>query len=98
MTIYDDQIKQLEAIAQRTDLPYERRLTDTALWFVKNKDRIPRDNLAARMDFAEKTMEIFIELLAMSLERMQEAEGRSHSSSLWLPNGINFSGDPTRFD
>jgi len=89
----DAMIKRLEEIAERTDLPYEKRLMETALWFHKNKDHIPREAVDKRCDFLEKTLDCVLEMLAMSLQRMQEAEGRASSSSLWLPNGMKIGGD-----
>ncbi len=86
-------IRRLEEIAARTELPYERRLVDTAVWFHKNKDLIPREALDKRVDFLEKTVDILLEMLAMNLERLQGTEGRAASSSLWLPNGMKMTGD-----
>lgn len=95
MTDMSDLIKKAEEISARTELPYERRLVDTAVWFIKNKDRIPREDLPKRCDFLEKTLEITLELFALSLDRQHKIEGRSQS--LWLPNGMKVSGDLTRF-
>ncbi len=89
----DPMIRRLEEIAARTELPYERRLVDTAVWFHKNKDLIPREALDKRVDFLEKTVDILLEMLAMNLERLQGTEGRAASSSLWLPNGMKMTGD-----
>ena len=91
--IDDAMIKKLEEIAERTDLPYEKRLMETALWFHKNKDRMPSDDLRKRLDFMELVMDHLMEMMAMSLQRMQEAEGRAYSSNLWLPNGMKIGGD-----
>jgi hypothetical protein len=94
----DTLIKQIEEIASRTDLPFEKRLMDTAVWFHKNKDQVPREDLPKRLDFMEKTLDIMLELVAMSLERMQEAEKSPlASSSLYLPNGITMTGSARKF-
>jgi hypothetical protein len=89
----DPMIQKLEDIAHRTELPYEKRLMETALWFHKNKDRIPREAMAKRVDFLETAVDCLLEMLAMNLERLQGTEGRAASSSLWLPNGMKMNGD-----
>jgi len=81
-------INQLEHLSSDGRLPLEKRLVDTAVWYHKNKDRIPRNAVEKRLDFLEKTFDIFLEMIAMSVERTQLLEGRSKSENLWLPNGI----------
>ena len=89
MTEFTDQlINQLEQLSTNTHLPLEKRLIDTAVWYHRNKDRIPRNAVEKRLEFLEKTFDIFLELVAMSTERMQLNEGRHKSASLWLPNGM----------
>lgn len=63
----------------------EKRLADTAVWFYSNRDRIARDNLAARQAFLEKAFWIQLEINALLLERLRKATGSSH---LWLPKGM----------
>ncbi len=89
-------IRELEELQTRGYLPLEKRLVDTAVWFHKNKDRFPRENLPARVDFLEKTMDIFLEMMALSVSRLQEAEGRGKSEHLWLPAGMTMNGDPRK--
>jgi len=36
--------------------------------------------------------------MAMSMDRIQKAEGRRKSDSLWLPNGMTMTGDVREFD
>ena len=81
-----DALDQLVATAGH--LPLERRLIDTAVWFHRNKPRLARENLMGRVDFLEKTCDILIELCALTLQRMQNVEGRPKSQSLWLPKGM----------
>lgn len=88
MTDVSDLLKNLDEIKKQTNLPLERRLLDTALWFHKNKDHIPRENVNARIDFLEKAFDCHLEMMVMYLDRMQEVEGRKQGSSLWLPNGM----------
>jgi hypothetical protein len=86
--ITQELIQKLEHLSTETRLPLEKRLIDTAVWYHKNKDRIPKEDLGKRLDFMEKTFDIFLEMIAMSVDRMQISEGRSKSENLWLPNGI----------
>ncbi len=81
-------IKQLESISAETHLPLEKRLVDTAVWFHHNKDRIPKHEVEKKVEFLTVALDIFIEMTALLVDRMQEVEGRSKSASLWLPNGM----------
>lgn len=74
--------------------PLERRLADTAVWFYSNKDRIARDNLAARQAFLEKAFWIQLEINALLLERLRKVGG---SEGLWLPSGMLMNGDVHEF-
>lgn len=78
-------LQQLEKIDAQAHLPLERRLIETAVWFHRNQPRIPDQDLKRRLDFTEKSLDILLEILGMTIERIQELEGRSASSSLWLP-------------
>jgi len=69
--------------------PLERRLADTAVWFYNNRDRIARDNLAARQAFLEKAFWIQLEINALLLERLRKQSG---SEALWLPSGMMMDG------
>ena len=86
-------IDKLEAIHGETHLPLEKRLIDTAVWYHRNKDRIPPHDLQKRMDFMTKAFDIQLELTAMLVDRMQKAEGRVKSNSLWLPRGGTYTED-----
>lgn len=96
MADLNDLLKEVDEISTRTHLPYERRLCDTAVWFIKNKDRVPKEDVHKRLEFLEKGFLCMLELFAMSLDRQQQVENRP-GSSLWLPNGLNARGDMTRF-
>lgn len=89
-------IKELEEISSNEHRTLERRLIDTAVWFHKNKDRIPREALDKRCDFLEIALDILLELTALNIQRLREYEGHS-SENLWLPRGIMGTGDMTRF-
>lgn len=90
-------IDALEEISLMTHLPLEQRLVDTALWYYRNRPRIAQENLPKRLEFAEKSLEIIIEMFALTVQRLQRAEGRPKSSSLWLPAGMEAKGDIRRF-
>jgi hypothetical protein len=77
--------------------PLEQRLADTTVWFYKNKDRIPRDNLAGRQAFLEKAFWIALEINALLLERVHELEGMKPGASLWMPRGVTVNGDVRKF-
>ena len=100
--INDSLIRKLEEISTETHLPLEQRLIDTAIWYHKNRERIPSENLKSRLDFTEKAFDIMLEMIAMLVNRMQLAEGRPKSRSLWMPNGMKVTntetGKTTRFD
>jgi hypothetical protein len=91
--ITDELINKLEEITTQTHLPLERRLIDTAVWFHRNKDRIPRHEVTRRLDFIEKAFDCHVEMLIMLVERMQLNEGRRGSESLWMPRGGTFIDD-----
>lgn len=80
-------IKELEQITDDHMNPLEKRLKDTAIWFFHNKDRIPRENVLARLEFQEKVMNCILEMQIMLVERLQKNEGR-RSSELFLPRGM----------
>lgn len=88
-------IEELYHNAQVAERPLEQRLADTAAWFFNNKDRIPAMDLAKRCEFLTKTCLLLIEICALSTDRIHQAEGKS--SNLWLPRGVNASGDVKKF-
>ena len=89
-------IKELEEISSNEHRPLERRLIDTAVWFSKNKDRIPKHDLEKKVEFLTQTMNILLELFALNIERLRQVDGHT-SERLWLPKGLNASGDMKRF-
>lgn len=95
--ITSELIAKLESIQNNNSMPLEKRLIDMAIWFTKNKDAIPRNEVLKRLDFLTKTLDIHLEMVAMLADRLQTAEGRRKSSSLWLPNGMSVEGDITNF-
>tara|TARA_Y100000310_G_C20656784_1_gene802385 strand:- start:1150 stop:1446 length:297 start_codon:yes stop_codon:yes gene_type:complete len=95
-TVSKELMAQLEQIQENTQLPLEKRLIQTAIWFHKNKGRIPRENLSKRVDFLELMLDITLEINAMLVQRMQRGEGRT-DTPLWLPSGMQVSGDVRKF-
>jgi len=64
-------------------------MANFTIWFYKNRDRIPVNNLTARQAFIEKSMWIMTELMALLIERQHDLEALKRGRSrLWLPNGI----------
>lgn len=70
----------------------ERRVSDLTLWFYKNKDSIPPEDLQKRVDFLEKSIWILIEISALQADRIHELEDRSKSKVLFLPKGMRVEG------
>lgn len=81
--------------AQHAEKPLEQRLADTAAWFFSRKDDLSRDNLASRQDFLEKTCWLLIEICALQTDRIHKLEG--NKAGLWLPAGIQVTGDVRKF-
>jgi hypothetical protein len=80
-------LDRLEAMSTEDALPLETRLVDMAVWYHKNKDRIPRNNVESRCDFLMKALDIHIELVALLVQRLEMVEGR-RGSPIWTPAGI----------
>ncbi len=81
-------INKLEQLSTNQSAPLEKRLIDTAVWYHKNKDYIPREALDKRLEFLEKTFDIFLEMMAMSVQRQQTLEGFNKSKHLFVPRGM----------
>ena len=90
-------LKELQEVFDRTSLPLERRILDTAIWFHQNKDRIPQEDMKKRLEFVEKALDIFIEISCLLTKRVHQAEGRGKAPSLYLPRGVNMSGSVKEF-
>lgn len=82
-------ICELEEISVANHLPLERRLIDTAIWFHRNRHHLGGVDVPRRLEFLEKTLDIFMEIFALTLQRLQQAEGRQKSENLWLPRGMS---------
>ena len=78
-------VKELEKIAKKVHLPLEKHLLNTAVWFHKNKGRIPDENLKERVAFLEKSLDIFLDLAALTMQRIQRVEQRPKSSPIFIP-------------
>lgn len=85
-TLISELMHNANASGQR---PLEQRLADLSVWFYKNYKHIPKDNLAARCSFLERSIWCLIEIQALMLERQRETAG---SKGLWLPRGVTVSG------
>ena len=84
-SITESLLKELEEISGKTHLPLEQRLMDTAIWFHRNQERFS-DDIPKRVELLSKTFDIFLEMMALAVQRMQRIEGRS--TSLYTPRGV----------
>ena len=75
----------------------EERLAEWALWFHENMHRIPQGNLAKQNQFLLKAVDGCLEILAMQAKDIQLLERRDPLRKLWLPKGMNATGNMTRF-
>jgi hypothetical protein len=80
-------ITAMEHALETAEAPFDRRLLETGIWYYKNAQRIPEENLKGRLELQEKTNEIVLEMFAMVLERIRKAEGRSNV--LFTPKGLD---------
>jgi hypothetical protein len=54
-------------------------------------------NYDKRLQFYEKTIDGLLELVAIAAEDIRILEGRHKSKHLWIPNGVEYSGDVRKF-
>jgi hypothetical protein len=59
---------------------------------------MPKTEVVKKLDFLTKTLDIHLEMVAMLADRLQQAEGRRKSTSLWTISGLDARGDFTKFD
>ena len=76
--------------------PLEKLICDMAVWWFKNQPRIADENIPKRVAFLEKTLEMYMEALALTVSRLQHAE--SHPSAQILKPRLELKGDLTRLD
>lgn len=94
----DKLIEELQYNAQHSGgRPLERRLADLTLWYKRNRDRIPPDNLASRYALMDKALWISFEALALAVERIHELEGQRAGAHIWVPKGVAVNGDLRKF-
>jgi hypothetical protein len=87
-------IKSLISNAQAMgNRPLEQRLADLTVWFYRNRKSIPSENLHLRQKLSEDALWIMLEVVALTMDRLQELEHRGRSEKLWIPNGIKVEGD-----
>lgn len=76
----------------------EKRLADLAVWYYKNRSRIPLDNLAARQALLDKAFWTLLEVQALLCERQHELEAMKRGKSrLWVPRGMKVNGSLNEF-
>ena len=83
-------IRNCEANGNKT---LEQRLADLTVWFYRNRKAIDSLNLERRCHFVEVSLWTMLELFALMMERVQEAEAGKKSASLWLPRELKVEGD-----
>lgn len=54
----------------------DREAVDIGVWYVNNKNRIPTNNLEARLNFLEKTLDVLINIILLSTKDIKNLEGR----------------------
>lgn len=75
----------------------ELRVMEWVDWYHGNMNRIPKENLGKRCDFLVLAMDGCLELMIRVCEDLRIAEGRPTSKRLWLPNGMQVTGDVRKF-
>lgn len=83
-------IQNAQAMGNR---PLEQRLADLTVWFYRNGKDIAPENLHMRLKLSEKALWIMLEVIALTMDRLQELEHRGKSKHLWLPKGVKVEGD-----
>lgn len=75
----------------------EEELTNWYKWYHYNKSNLPPMDLKKRCDFYEKALDGFTGVLALLMKDIQVIEQRQNPAGLYLPRGVEVSGDITRF-
>jgi len=83
-------IRNAQAMGNR---PLEQRLADLTVWFYRNRKAVAPENLHLRQKLTEDALWIMLEVIALTMDRLQEVEHKGKSERLWLPNGIKVEGD-----
>lgn len=72
----------------------DQKLEDLAKWYYEHRPIVQQYDLTKRIEFLETVIHNFLYLQTFVAEDIQKIEGRSH---LWMPNGVQASGDMKRF-
>lgn len=89
-------VEELARKASGIQKPLERRLADLTIWMYHNRRDVPQENLGARVKLLETGLWTLLEVCALLLERQHSLEAGRNGSELWLPDGVEISGDLTR--
>ncbi len=87
--------RDIEARAGEMGLPLERCLIDVAVWYFRNKGRLAPENVVKRLQFLEKTVECMMEMNALLVDRLHQAEGRKNAPNILIPR-LQLEGDLTK--
>lgn len=75
-------------------LQTEQRQADIAKWYYEHKPIVQQYDLIRRVEFLETVIHNLLLFQTYLVEDIQKIEGRKH---LWMPNGVQVSGDMRRF-
>ena len=67
---------------------------DLVVWYFENRNRLPKDDLAKRLDFMDKAMKTSLGVIAMLLRDVQELEQRKPRPQIWLPSEVKLDDGP----
>jgi len=71
----------------------DQRQEDLAKWYYEHKPIVEQYDLTKRIEFLETVIHNLLYLQTFVVEDIQKIEGRNH---LWMPNGVQISGDVRR--
>ena len=67
----------------------EEQITDWAVWYHKNADDLPENDLRKQINFLKKAIDGCLECLAIATKDIQVLEGRRRmDNKLWMPGDV----------
>lgn len=86
-------IDRLEQAAKNAHSPLEERVANTVVWWYKNRERIPADNLGKRLEFQGEMITVLLDIIGLMVER----QNQSGAPKLLRPRALALH-DPIRAD
>ena len=86
-----------EIAGQAGHLPLEQRLIDLTVWYFRNKPRLSKEAIGLRLDFAERTAEIMIELAALTSPALQQGAAPPNPQTSGPRRGVEARGSLRKF-